>query len=84
MNFPGAGDKIADFAVESVEVGHQGIGTGVRVFLKHELERFLAYLEGQSLSSSTKGDSMKNQLIGGYLKNYQSELERRVRGYKKA
>ena len=57
-------------------------GSGARVFLEQELQRFLAYLDGEGQLSSRADQTDREMLVEAYLEGYRARIKRKVDRYR--
>ncbi len=57
-------------------------GTGARVFLEDELDRFLGYLDEEGQLASRPDPAAREKLVETYLERYRAEIKRKVDRYR--
>jgi hypothetical protein len=57
-------------------------GGGARIYLKEELNRFLAYVDGTCQLSTPLDPATRETLVEAYLTQYQAEIRRKVNRYR--
>jgi hypothetical protein len=57
-------------------------GSGMRIHLEPELERFLAYLAGEGCLAADLDPAIRERLVESYLDGYRAEIRRKVGRYR--